>query len=124
MNIAILGVGTVGEAVVKILEKNKKIITARSGEEIRPLIGVVRNLNKKRDINLPLTDNIDDVINRDDIDVFVELMGGVDEPKRIVSHILNRGKAVVTANKALLAYHRLELQNLAAQTPFGFEASV
>lgn len=124
MNIAILGVGTVGEAVAKILLQNKKLIAARCGEEIVPLIGVVRNLSKKRDVAIPLTDDIDSVIKRDDIDVFVELMGGVEEPFRVVSKILERKKAVVTANKALLAYHRYALQNLAQNTPFGFEASV
>lgn len=124
MNIAILGVGTVGEAVAKILLQNKKLITARCGEEIVPVIGVVRNLSKKRDVAIPLTDDIDSVIKRDDIDVFVELMGGVEEPFRVVSQILERKKAVVTANKALLAYHRYALQNLAQNTPFGFEASV
>jgi len=124
MNIAILGVGTVGEAVAKILLQNKKLITARCGEEIVPVIGVVRNLSKKRDVTIPLTDDIDSVLGREDIDVFVELMGGVEEPFRIVSKILERKKAVVTANKALLAYHRYALQNLAQNTPFGFEASV
>jgi homoserine dehydrogenase len=124
MNIAILGVGTVGEAVAKILLQNKKLIAARCGEEIVPVIGVVRNLSKKRDVTIPLTDDIDSVIKRDDIDVFVELMGGVEEPFRVVSQILERKKAVVTANKALLAYHRYALQNLAQNTPFGFEASV
>ena len=124
MNIAILGVGTVGEAVAKILLQNKKLIAARCGEEIVPVIGVVRNLSKKRDVAIPLTDDIDSVIERDDIDVFVELMGGVGEPFRVVSQILERKKAVVTANKALLAYHRYALQNLAQKTPFGFEASV
>ena len=124
MNIAILGVGTVGEAVAKILLQNKKLIAARCGEEIVPVIGVVRNLSKKRDVAIPLTDDIDSVIKRDDIDVFVELMGGVEEPFRVVSKILERKKAVVTANKALLAYHRYALQNLAQNTPFGFEASV
>lgn len=124
MNIAILGVGTVGEAVAKILLQNKKLIAARCGEEIVPVIGVVRNLGKKRDVAIPLTDDIDSVIKREDIDVFVELMGGVKEPFRVVSQILERKKAVVTANKALLAYHRYALQNLAQNTPFGFEASV
>lgn len=124
MNIAILGVGTVGETVAKILLQNKKLITARCGEEIVPVIGVVRNLNKKRDVAIPLTDDMDSVLERKDIDVFVELMGGVEEPFRVVSKILERKKAVVTANKALLAYHRYALQNLAQNTPFGFEASV
>ena len=124
MNIAILGVGTVGEAVAKILLQNKKLIAARCGEEIVPVIGVVRNLNKKRGVAIPLTDDIDSVLEREDIDVFVELMGGVEEPFGVVSKILERKKAVVTANKALLAYHRYALQNLAQNTPFGFEASV
>ena len=124
MNIAILGVGTVGEAVAKILLQNKKLIAARCGEEIVPLVGVVRNLSKKRDVAIPLTDDMDSILEREDIDVFVELMGGVKEPFRVVSKILERKKAVVTANKALLAYHRYALQNLAQNTPFGFEASV
>ncbi|WP_314991079.1 homoserine dehydrogenase [uncultured Campylobacter sp.] len=124
MNIAILGVGTVGEAVAKILLQNKKLIAARCGEDIVPVIGVVRNLSKKRDVAIPLTDDIDSVLEHEDIDVFVELMGGVEEPFRVVSKILERKKAVVTANKALLAYHRYALQNLAQNTPFGFEASV
>ncbi|EAU01157.1 MULTISPECIES: homoserine dehydrogenase [Campylobacter] len=124
MNVAILGVGVVGSEVANILLKNKKIITARSGQQIIPVVGVVRNLDKKRDVKIPLSADIDSVIKRDDIDVYVELMGGVDEPYRVVSEILKRKKAVVTANKALLAYHRFKLQNLAADTPFGFEASV
>ncbi|MBR8463200.1 homoserine dehydrogenase [Campylobacter sp. faydin G-24] len=124
MRVAILGVGTVGAQVANILMKNKKLILARSGDEIVPVVGVVKNLNKKRDTIIELTDDIDAVIARDDIDVYVELMGGVDEPYRVVSEILKRKKAVVTANKALLAYHRFKLQSLAGDTPFGYEASV
>ena len=75
MNVAILGVGTVGEAVARILLKNKKLIAARGGEEIVPVVGVVRNLNKKRDVGIPLTDDINSVINRDDIDVFCRAYG-------------------------------------------------
>ncbi|MDL0089613.1 homoserine dehydrogenase [Campylobacter gastrosuis] len=124
MNVAILGVGVVGEQVAKILVQNAELIKARSGKEIRPVIGVVRNLDKKRDVSIPLTTDIDAVLARDDIDVFIELMGGVDEPYRVVSEILKRKKAIVTANKALLAYHRYELEKIASTTPFGFEASV
>ncbi len=124
MKIAILGVGTVGNEVANVLLRNKDIITARSGEEIVPVIGVVRDLNKKRDCQIPLTDDMQSVLNRDDIDVFVELMGGVERPYEIVSQILKRKKAVVTANKAMLAYHRSELEALAGDTPFGYEASV
>lgn len=124
MKIAILGVGTVGDAVAEILQKNGELIKARCGELIEPVIGVVRDLNKPRKSNLKVTDDLQSVLNRDDIDVFVELIGGVEKPFEIVSNLLRRKKAVVTANKALLAYHRNELEALAGTTPFGYEASV
>ncbi|MDR2789611.1 MAG: homoserine dehydrogenase, partial [Campylobacteraceae bacterium] len=124
MKVAVLGVGTVGSSVVKILEKNADIIKARCGKKIVPVIGVVRDISKKRDIGIPLTDDIKSVINRDDIDIYIELMGGVEHAYSIVKEILNRGKSVVTANKALLAYHRYDLQKAAQKATIGFEASV
>lgn len=124
MKVAILGVGTVGNEVANVLIKNEKLITARSGVRITPVIGVVRDLNKQRRCQIPLTTDIQSVIQRDDIDVYVELMGGVNGPYEIVSQILKKKKPVVTANKALLAYHRNDLESLAGDTPFGYEASV
>lgn len=124
LKIAIIGVGTVGSSVINILQDNKDIIAARAGCEIVPTIGVVNNLDKKRDVNIKLTDNIDDVFNDDSIDMIVELMGGIEKPYEIVKKALAKGIPVVTANKALLAYHRYELQDLAGDTPFEYEASV
>ncbi len=124
MRIGIIGVGTVGASVANILRDNKDIITARAGVEIEPVIGVVNNLNKKREVTIELTDDIDKVLNDDSIDIIVELMGGVEEPYKVVKKALEKGKAVVTANKALLAYHRYELQDLAGDTPFEYEAAV
>lgn len=124
IKVAILGVGTVGTAVANILLKNKDIIKARSGKEIVPVVGVVKNLQKKRDTALPLTDDMEAVLAREDIDIYVELMGGVKEPHEIVKRILAKGKPVVTANKALLAYHRYDLQAVAKGVAIGFEASV
>ena len=124
LNIAIVGVGTVGSSVIKILQENKDIITARAGKEIRVVKAVVRDLSKKREVDVALTDNLDEVLNDPSIDIVVELMGGVKEAYEIVSRALKNGKGVVTANKALLAYHRYELQKLAKDLPFGFEASV
>ncbi len=124
LKVGIVGVGTVGASVCKILEDNKNIITARAGVEIIPTIGVVNNLNKDRGVNIKLTDNIDDVLNDDSIDIVVELMGGVEKPYEVVKKALKKGKAVVTANKALLAYHRYELQEIAGDTAFEFEAAV
>lgn len=124
MKVGIIGVGTVGASVANILRENKDIITARAGVEIQPVLGVVSNLSKQRDVTIKLTDDIDEVLNDDSIDIIVELMGGVEKPYEVVKKALEKGKAVVTANKALLAYHRYDLQDLAGETPFEYEAAV
>jgi homoserine dehydrogenase len=124
INIAIIGVGTVGESVAKILRKNEDIISARAGVKIVPKIGVVRDLSKKRDVDIKLTTDINEVLEDESIDIVVELMGGIEEPYKIVKEALKRGKSVVTANKALLAYHRYELQEIAGDLPLFYEASV
>ncbi len=124
LNIGIIGVGTVGASVAQILENNKEIITARAGSEIKVVKGVVSNLAKKRDVNIPLSDDVNDILEDDSIDVVVELMGGVEKPHEVVKKALANKKAVVTANKALLAYHRYDLQELAGETAFEFEAAV
>ena len=124
IKVGIIGVGTVGSHVVKILRENEDIITARTGKKIVPVLGVVRDLNKPREVDLPLSDSVDAVLENPEIDVVVELMGGVEEAYAIVTKALKHKKAVVTANKALLAYHRYELKDLAGETPIGYEASV
>ena len=124
IKVGILGVGTVGQSVANILQENSDIISARAGVEIVPVIGVVRDLNKKRDVNIKLTTNPDEVINNPEIDIVVELMGGVEEPYKLVKRALENGKSVVTANKALLAYHRYDLQKIAGDLPLFYEASV
>ncbi len=123
VKIGILGVGTVGASVAKILKENADIIEARAGRKVVVEAGVVRNLNKKRDIDIKLSTNPYDILDNEEIDIVVELMGGVEEPYRLVKEALKRGKAVVTANKALLAYHRYELQEIAKDTPLMYEAS-
>ena len=131
MKIAILGLGTVGKGVLDVLVNNQKIITARAGEQIIPVAALVRDLAKAKEAikaydlaNFTLSTNADEILMRNDIDVFVELIGGVDLPRELISTLLKRKKPVVTANKALLAYYRSELEMLAKDTPFGFEASV
>ena len=124
IKVGIIGVGTVGTSVANILKENADVISARAGVDIVVKSGVVRNLSKERGLDIILTDNVDDVINDKEIDIVVELMGGVDAPFEVVKSALKAGKAVVTANKALLAYHRYELQELAGNIPFEFEASV
>ncbi len=124
IKVGIVGVGTVGSSVVRLLENNVDVIKARSGKEIVPVLGIVKNLDRKRDVDIELSDDVQKLLNRDDIDIVVELMGGVDEAFEVVKQALQKGKAVVTANKALLAYHRYELEGIANSIPIGYEASV
>lgn len=124
MKIGVIGVGTVGTSVVNILKDNADIITARAGQEITVKSGVVSNLSKDRGVDIKLSTDPMDIINDPEIDVVVELMGGVDDAFAVVKAALANGKAVVTANKALLAYHRYELQTLAGDIAFEYEASV
>jgi len=124
IKVGIIGVGTVGTSVAQILKDNADVISARAGVDIVVKSGVVKNLNKERGLDIQLSDNVDDILNDKEIDIVVELMGGVEEPFEVVKRALKSGKAVVTANKALLAYHRYELQEIAQDKAFEFEASV
>jgi len=124
IKVGVIGVGTVGTSVVEILRDNADIISARAGSDIVVKSGVVRNLNKDRGLDIAFSTDPDTVVNDPEIDVVVELMGGVDEAFEIVKKALQNGKAVVTANKALLAYHRYELQDIAKDIAFEYEASV
>jgi homoserine dehydrogenase len=124
VKVGIIGVGVVGTSVANILKENADVISARAGRDIVVKSGVVRNLKKKRDLDIILTDNVNDVLEDPEIDIVVELMGGVEEPFEVVKKALQNNKAVVTANKALLAYHRYELQEIAGTQAFEYEASV
>ncbi|WP_286006136.1 homoserine dehydrogenase [Campylobacter avium] len=122
MKIALLGYGTVGSAVAKVLLENQEIISARCGQILEPVIALARS--KKPNSLVPVVNDINEILKRDDIDIYIELMGGIDEPFKLVSELLKRKKPVVSANKAMLAYHRYELETLAKDTFFGYEASV
>ncbi len=124
IKVGIIGVGTVGTSVAQILKDNADVISARAGQDIVVKSGVVKNLSKDRGLDIIITDNVDDILNDSEIDIVVELMGGVEEPFEVVQRALKSGKAVVTANKALLAYHRYELQDLAKDIAFEYEAAV
>jgi homoserine dehydrogenase len=124
IKVGVIGVGTVGTSVVKILNDNKEMITARAGREVVVKSGVVRDLSKDRGLDIALYTDPYEIVNDPEIDIVVELMGGVEEAFEVVKTALQNGKAVVTANKALLAYHRYELQDIAKDIAFEYEASV
>ena len=127
--LGLAGFGTVGTGLARILEENKAEIHARTGRDIRIKTVLVRDAAKKRPHMPPdalLTTDMDLLVSDPDIDVVVELMGGVEEPGRLISAALNAGKHVVTANKALLAETGNTLFALAAEKGLhlGYEASV
>lgn len=124
LKVGIIGVGTVGQSVANILRDNADIISARAGQDIIATKGVVANLSKKRDVEIELSDDVNTILDDDSIDIVVELMGGIEGPLEVVKKALSKGKAVVTANKALLAYHRYELQDAAGDLAFEYEAAV
>ena len=122
IKVAVLGYGTVGSAVCEGLLKNEGLIRARCGATIKPVVAVARS--QKPAACVPVSTDLDEVLDRDDIDIFVELMGGVDTAFSAVKSLLARAKPVISANKAMLAHHRYELAALAKNTFFGYEASV
>lgn len=125
LTLGIIGLGVVGSSVARILKENQALIAARAGCAIHIKKGAVKNLSKSREIfDFPLTNNVDEILDDPDIDLVVELTGGVEVPFEIAKKALKNSKALVTANKAMLAYHRYALQQIAGDLPIGFEASV
>ena len=113
LTIGLAGLGTVGGGLVELLKKNMDHIINRSGRKVILKSVLVRDKDKYLSVKLPdnavLTDNMDDLINDNDIDVIVELIGGIDSPYKLITEALNKGKHIVTANKALLAEHGQEI---------------
>jgi homoserine dehydrogenase len=130
LKVGLAGLGTVGTAVVRLLEEGRDKLIARCGRPIEIVAVSARSRGKKRDIDLRKSRWTADpvALARDPaIDVFVEVIGGAGDPaKRAVEAALSSGKAVVTANKALLARHGQKLALLAErnEVALNFEASV
>ena len=128
--LGIAGFGTVGSGLVRILTENRAEIAARTGRDIRVKRVLVRDASRKRACALPegavLTTSMDDLVEDPDIQVVVELMGGVEKPGELIRRAFSHGKHVVTANKALLAETGNELFALASEKGLhlGYEASV
>lgn len=124
--VAVLGYGTVGSGVVEILNTNADSILKKAGQSIE-----VKSVLDLRDfpedpIQEKIVHDIDLIINDDDIDVVVEVMGGVEPAFTFVKRALEAGKSVCTSNKALVAAHGAELLAMAKERNlnFMFEASV
>ena len=120
LRLGIAGLGTVGIGVVKIVRQQAALLTARTGAQISISAVSARTRDKDRGVSLAGYEWEDDPValaTRDDVDVYVELMGGTDGPaKASVEAALKAGKDVVTANKAMLAIHGQALAGLAEET--------
>lgn len=128
INIGLIGLGTIGTGVVKVLKENSAIIRERAGEIVLKKVAD-RDILRDRGIKLDegvLTEDAMDVINDPEISVVIELIGGTTDAKRYILEALGKGKHVVTANKALLSTHGREVFSKAAKAglDIGFEASV
>ena len=129
LRVAVLGAGTVGRAVVEALTLHPERLESADGRQICLTAIAVRDLHRARGDGIPralLTDAPAHLVADPETDVIVELMGGIEPARTLVAAALGAGKPVVTANKAVIAYHGPELENVARRTgaPFRFEASV
>jgi len=116
VNVGICGLGTVGGGTFNVLERNAKLITGRTGFQIRVVRVASRTPKKEFDLgDIPFTTDVFDVVNDPSVDVVVELIGGYDTAKELVLAAIANGKHVVTANKALIAVHGNEIFKAAAE---------
>jgi homoserine dehydrogenase len=127
IGVAVLGLGNVGSQVVRIIEDSADDLTARIGAPL-VLRGIgVRRVADDRGVPIELlTNDIEELVSRDDVDVVVEVMGPVEPARKAILAALEQGKSVVTANKALMAQSTGELAQAAehAHVDLYFEAAV
>ncbi|WP_394234500.1 homoserine dehydrogenase [Niallia oryzisoli] len=129
ISIGLLGLGTVGSGVVKIIEDHQDKLMHQVGCPIKVKKILVKSLDKDRPIEIEpsvLTTDVNDILLDPEIDVVIEVMGGVDKTKGYLLQALNNKKHVVTANKDLMALHGAELLQTASENECDlfFEASV
>lgn len=129
VRIGVLGCGNVGAALVQLIERQSAVITERTGITLEVASVAVRNVSRDREVTLAdgvLTRDAFAVVNDPNIDVIVEVIGGIEPARELISTALSLGKPVITANKELLANvgHDLWAQSDAAGVDLLFEAAV
>lgn len=129
ISVGLLGLGTVGSGVVKIIENHQDKLIHQVGCPIEVKKVLVRDLHKERDVEIDsrlLTTDVKEVVNNPEIDVIIEVMGGVEETRKHLLDALSNRKHIVTANKDLMALHGSELLAVASENncDLFYEASV
>ena len=128
VKVALLGLGTIGSGVYKLIERQQEEMSSKAGASIEIVAILVHNLGKEREgvDRTLLTDRWEDIINNEEIQIVIELMGGIEPARTMILEALKAGKNVVTANKDLVAEYGGELLDTAAEkgVDFLFEAAV
>ncbi|HSW48301.1 MAG TPA: homoserine dehydrogenase [Candidatus Saccharimonadales bacterium] len=121
VNVGLIGFGNIGRGVVKYFREGH-------GKQFNIHLKTiaVRNISKKRDFKIELTNTVEDIFNDPEIDIVVELIGGLDPAKKYIVQAMEKGKSVVTANKAVMARNSKELFDKARKNSvdLAFEAAV
>ena len=128
VKVALLGLGTIGSGVYKLIERQQEEMSSKAGASIEIAAILVHNLGKEREgvDRTLLTDRWEDIINNEEIQIVIEVMGGIEPARTMILEALKAGKNVVTANKDLVAEYGGELLDTAAVkgVDFLFEAAV
>ena len=129
IRIGVLGCGNVGASFVELVAERAKEIEARTGIQLEVVRIAVRNLSRSRDVEIDpalLTNEAATVVGDPDVDLVVEVIGGIEPARELITAALAAGKPVVTANKELLANVGVELFEVAEQVGVDllFEAAV
>lgn len=129
INIGLLGLGNIGTGTYKVLETNRREIEEAAGASVKITKILEKDIDRPRDIEVPrdrFVSDPEDIFSDPDIDIVIELLGGVEPAATMIENALKSGKHVVTANKAAVAanYHRLMDAASSNGVSLRFEASV
>jgi homoserine dehydrogenase len=128
LKVGMLGCGVVGSQIARLLVENKSDLTSRAGANLELVKVAVKNINTKREgiSSSLLTDDAKSVVDDPEIDLIIEVIGGISPAKELILTAIKNGKSVVTANKALLAQAGAELYTAAdnANVDLYYEAAV
>ena len=128
LKVGMLGCGVVGSQIARLLVENKSDLTSRAGANLELVKVAVKNINTKREgiSSSLLTDDAKSIVNDPEIDLIIEVIGGISPAKELILAAIKNGKSVVTANKALLAQAGAELYTAAdnANVDLYYEAAV
>ena len=128
LKVGMLGCGVVGSQIARLLVENKSDLTSRAGANLELVKVAVKNINAKREgiSSSLLTDDAKSIVNDPEIDLIIEVIGGISPAKELILTAIKNGKSVVTANKALLAQAGAELYTAAdnANVDLYYEAAV